>query len=105
MTCTKSTLASNKSMKTMVQQNICHTYIHHKFIMQTNRHENLFFASYGFKDLLCNFSVETCEGSLHKECSIYEKYTSTNPMIELDYEFTMLFLLKCLRNKFYCSSV
>ena len=35
----------------MVQENICHTYIHHKFIMQANRHENLFFASYGFKDL------------------------------------------------------
>ena len=51
MTCTKSTLPSNKCMKTVVQENICHTYIHHKFIMQTNRHENLFFASYGLKDL------------------------------------------------------
>ena len=36
----------------MVQGNVCHTYIHHKFIMQTNRHENLFFASYSFKDLM-----------------------------------------------------
>ena len=39
-------------MKTTVQENIRHTYIHHKFIMRANRHENLFFASYGFEDLI-----------------------------------------------------
>ena len=36
----------------MVQQNIFMTFIHHKLIMQTHRFENLFFASYSFKDLL-----------------------------------------------------
>ena len=35
----------------MVQQNILNTFIHHKFIMQTHLLENLFFASYSFKDL------------------------------------------------------
>ena len=37
----------------MVQQNILDTFIHHKFLMQTHRLENLYFASYSFKDLMC----------------------------------------------------
>ena len=48
----------------MVQQNIFYTFIHHKFIMQTHRLENLFFASYSFKDLVC---VECVTDTCHKK--------------------------------------
>ena len=60
MTCPKIDIGLeflNESMKTMVQQNIFNTLIYHKFIMQTHRFENLFFASFSFKDLHASFRL------------------------------------------------
>ena len=47
----------------MVQENICHTYIHHKFIMQDNRQQILFFASNGLKDLFYDYFLHAGVGS------------------------------------------
>ena len=47
----------------MVQENICPTYIHHKFIMQDNRQEILFFASHGLTDLFYDYFLPAGVGS------------------------------------------
>ena len=33
----------------MIQENICHTYIHHKFTMRTNQQGKIFFCILRFK--------------------------------------------------------